>query len=210
MKIEAAYKYIKENILQGDWSREEAINVNNITKTLNISRTPVNKALRRLEQEGYITIVPQVGVFVKQPDPQEVYEKMLICATIDALMTSHAALTISEEKLAYLEELLYQMEDETLPYDQYAELNIEFHTVILHASGLKYMLEITKEYWDYLNYVSSPHDLFAGEARKRSHIEHWMIYNSLVERDSAMARSVMEKHMERVAKHVKKKMMALE
>ncbi|WP_226037537.1 GntR family transcriptional regulator [Aquibacillus saliphilus] len=203
MKIEVAYKYIKEQILTDAWGNDTALNINEIIKTLNISRTPVNKALRKLEHEGYLSIIPQVGVFVKQPDEKEVYEKMLVCATIDALMTSHAALKISEERLLYLEELLVKMEEPTLNYQEYAELNIEFHTVILHASELDYILDITREIWDYLHYVSSPYQLFSGESRKLSQTEHWMIYNSLKERDSNMARTIMEKHMERVAEKVK-------
>lgn len=205
MKQEQAYKYMKEQILESIWVTDTAININEITKELNISRTPVNKALRKLEHEGYLSIIPQVGVFVKRPNEQEVYEKMLVCATIDTLTTSHAALKISNEDLDYLEKLLYKMEDSQLSYQEYAKVNLEFHSIIIHASGLNYIIDIAKEIWDYLNYVTSPYDLFSGESRKQSQSEHWMIYHSLRERDPNMVKLVMEKHMNRVVQSVKKK-----
>ena len=61
MKKEKAYAYIKRLILDGKWDLEESINVNEITEHLQMSRTPIHKALTQLEQEGFLTIIPQVG-----------------------------------------------------------------------------------------------------------------------------------------------------
>ncbi len=92
MKIDHAYRYIKRQIIEGIWEPEKAINVNEITGKLNMSRTPVHKALSKLQQEGFLTVIPQVGVFVKRPDPEEVLERLLVCANLDALMAEQAAL----------------------------------------------------------------------------------------------------------------------
>lgn len=198
MKQAKAYKYIKKKILNRYWSTDQAIDVNRISNELNISRTPINKALRKLEHEGYLKIIPQVGVFVKEPDEQEVYEKMLVSSTLDALTTSQAALKITNDQLDYLQQLLYKMEDANLSFQEYRKLNVEFHTTIIHASELHHIIKISKELWDYLNYVTNPSDLFTGESREESQAEHWMLYFSLRRRDAELARRVMEKHMDRV------------
>ena len=101
MKIDKAYRYIKRLIIEGIWEPETSINVNEITEKLNMSRTPVHKALSKLEQEGFLTIIPQVGVFVKRPDPEEVLERLLVCANLDALMTEQAALYLNEEEFCF-------------------------------------------------------------------------------------------------------------
>lgn len=204
MKKEQAYKYIKQQILQGTWTTNKAINVNKVIEELKISRTPVNKALRQLENEGFLNIIPQVGVFVKQPDEREVYERLLVCAQLDSLMTGHAAMEINNQTLEKLEKTLIKMEDPNLSNEQYGEMNIMFHSQIIYSSGLQYMIDMTKQLWDYLNYVNSPNELFYHEVRKRSQIEHWMIYHSLQERDSDMAKKVMEKHMARVAEYFRR------
>ena len=203
MKKEAAYRFIKQHIMNGTWSTGSAININKVMKELDISRTPVNKALRQLESEGFLTIIPQVGVFIKRPDEQEVYERLLICVQLDAFMTGHAALTITEEKLNELEKTLEKMENPVLTNEEYGELNTSFHSTIIYASGLDYMINLTKQFWDYLNYVSNPSDFFFDEVRNRSQIEHWMIYQSLKDKDGEMAKKVMERHMSRVAETVK-------
>jgi DNA-binding GntR family transcriptional regulator len=199
MKIEKAYRYVKRQIIDGVWKPDTAINVNEISALLNISRTPINKALAKLEQEGFLSIIPQVGVFVKRPDPHDVLERLLVCANLDALMTEQAALKIKEEELAYMESLLTKMDNPDLSYDEYSSLNIEFHRAIYQASELTYTFNLAKQLWDYLNYVGNPDFLFSKERRKKSQTEHWMIYYSLKQKDSQMAKKLMEKHLHGVA-----------
>jgi DNA-binding GntR family transcriptional regulator len=205
MKIDKAYRYIKRQIIEGIWEPETAINVNDITGTLNMSRTPVHKALSKLEQEGFLSIIPQVGVFVKRPDPEEVLERLLVCANLDALMTEQAALNLTEDQFCLLEETLIKMDRLELSADEYASLNIDFHRIIYQASKLTYTFNLAKQLWDYLNFVGNPEELFTDERRKQSQIEHWIIFYSLRERDSKMAKRLMEKHMRRVAKLVGEK-----
>ena len=71
----------------------------------NISRTPIHKALSKLEQEGFIKIIPQVGVFVKRPDRHGVIERLLVCANLDALMTRTAAYNLTEEEFTNMENI---------------------------------------------------------------------------------------------------------
>ncbi|MGO4498913.1 GntR family transcriptional regulator [Paenibacillus sp. 2RAB27] len=205
MKIDKAYRYIKKLVTDGTWDPDTAINVNEITETLNISRTPIHKALSKLEDEGFLKIIPQVGVFVKKPDYDEVHERLLVCANLEYLMTEQAALKISDEQLAKLENLLVKMERPEMTNQNYANLNTEFHRTIYEASNLHFTLNFAKQFWDYLNYVGNPDILFVGEKRKKSQTEHWMIYYSLKDRNSKMAKSLMEMHNSRVASIVLEK-----
>src|SRR3954447_4654425 len=102
MKKEKAYAYIKRLILDGKWDLEESINVNEITEHLQMSRTPIHKALTQLEQEGFLTIIPQVGIFVRKPNKSDIIERILVCSNLDALLTEHAVPKINDEKISYL------------------------------------------------------------------------------------------------------------
>ncbi|MFJ7729209.1 GntR family transcriptional regulator [Neobacillus sp. NPDC097160] len=199
MKIDKAYRYIKRQIIEGKWEPEKAINVNELAEILNISRTPIHKALSKLEQEGFLTIIPQVGVFVKRPDPNEVIERLLVCANLDALMTEQAAFNLTEEDFRYMETTLLKMDHPGLSADEYSSLNIDFHRTIYVASKLTFTFDLANQLWDYLNFVANPEDLFTDERRKHSQTEHWIIFYSLKEKDSKMAKRLMEKHMRRVS-----------
>ncbi|TDL72498.1 GntR family transcriptional regulator [Rhodococcus qingshengii] len=202
MKIDQAYRYIKMQIIDGTWEPESAINVNEITAHLNISRTPVHKALAKLEQEGFLSIIPQVGVYVKRPEQSDVLERLLVCANLDALMTERAAFKLNEEELTYMRETLTMMDNPDISEDEYSALNIEFHRTIYEASKLTYALSLAKQLWDYLNYVGNPVVLFSKDRRKQSQTEHWMIYYSLKEKDSKLAKKLMERHLLRIAEAV--------
>lgn len=202
VKIDKAYRYIKRQMIEGVWEPETAINVNEISAKLEISRTPIHKALSKLEQEGFIKIIPQVGVFVKRPDPEEIIERLVVCANLDALMTEFGAYNLTEEEFTYMENTIKKMDDLEISSDEYSLLNIEFHRTIYEASRLDYTISLTKQLWDYLNYVGNPDNLFSQERRKQSQTEHWMIYYTLKERDGKTAKKLMERHMRRVAEAV--------
>ncbi|WP_428911724.1 GntR family transcriptional regulator [Niallia sp. Krafla_26] len=202
MKKEKAYAYIKRLIMDGKWDVEEPINVNEITEHLQMSRTPIHKALTQLQQEGFLTIIPQVGVFVKKPKKSEVMERILVCSNLDVLLAEQAVPRISEETIHDLEELLIKMDCSELSTQDYSILNIEFHSVIYAASELTYTMELTRQIWDYLQYIGNPDILFSSEKRKRSQREHWMIYQAIKDRDSHLAKILMEKHVRRISESV--------
>ncbi|WP_342430704.1 GntR family transcriptional regulator [Neobacillus sp. FSL H8-0543] len=199
MKKEKAYRYIKNQIMEEKWSTDTAINVNEIAVELNMSRTPIHKALSQLEQEGFLNIIPQVGVFVKKPDRKDVLERINICATLDALLAEQAAYNLKDEDFVYMEATLRKMDDPIISADDYSDLNIEFHKTIYDASGYSYTLNLTRQLWDYLTYVGSPDLLFIEGRRKRSQAEHWLIYFALKDRDHSLVKKLVEIHMRRVA-----------
>ena len=202
MKREKAYKYIKKLIVEGRFSEKQAIDIHSLARELEMSRTPIHKALSQLEQEGYLTITPQVGVFVKRPNHKDVHERLLVCAALEILMAEQAALNRNEKQLMNLLQIVEKMDEHNLLAAEYEDLNIEFHTQIYKASGLDYAFSLNKVNWDYLNYVRMSDDIFVGKSRQQSQIEHWMIYYALRDQDIILARDVMQKHLHRVIRVV--------
>jgi GntR family transcriptional regulator, rspAB operon transcriptional repressor len=205
LKKAKAYAYIKRLIMDGKWDLEESINVNEITEHLQMSRTPIHKALSQLEQEGFLNIIPQVGVFVRKPNKSDIMERILVCSNLDALLTEQAVPKISEGTIDYLEELLKKMDIPELTTEEYSTFNVEFHSVIYAASELTYTIELTKQIWDYLQYIGNPNDFFSQEKRERSQREHWMIYQSIKDRDCHLAKVLMGNHLRRISVSIEEK-----
>lgn len=59
-----AYDYIKKQIESGIWAEGTQVKELSVSEALGSSRTPVRKALRRLEDENYVIIKPNTGVYV--------------------------------------------------------------------------------------------------------------------------------------------------
>ena len=58
------YNTIRDKILSGDYQESEELKENTIAKELGVSRTPVREALRQLELEGLVSIIPNKGASV--------------------------------------------------------------------------------------------------------------------------------------------------
>ncbi|WKA53168.1 GntR family transcriptional regulator [Planococcus shixiaomingii] len=202
MKEEQAYKHIKNLIIQGKFTMKEAISINQLADQMDMSRTPVHRALAQLEREGYITITPQVGVFVRRPEHKEILERLQLCVAIDVFLAEQAARSITEFQLEELRGVLEKMENPELAAHLYEELNVKFHTIICRAANNDFAFRANKINWDYLNYVNISDELFKGGNREQSQAEHRMIYYALKDRDSKLTELLMKKHLMRVAQFI--------
>ena len=63
---------IREDILNGKYQANEELKEKNIGDDLGVSRTPVREALRQLELEGLVHIIPNKGAFVEGVTLQDV------------------------------------------------------------------------------------------------------------------------------------------
>lgn len=69
------YHRIREDILNGRYEPDEELREIAIGKSLGVSRTPVREALRQLELEDLVYIIPNKGAYVKgisQEDIQDI------------------------------------------------------------------------------------------------------------------------------------------
>lgn len=63
---EVAYQYIKEKIYTRQWLPQTHITEMNLSKELNISRTPIRRAFQRLEKDGYLDVQAYKGASVRE------------------------------------------------------------------------------------------------------------------------------------------------
>ena len=71
---------IQDQLTPGEWIREQAL-----ADKLKVSRTPLREALKMLELEGLIQLLPNRGAVVTELTVEEVEEKLLVLATLEAL-----------------------------------------------------------------------------------------------------------------------------
>ena len=72
-----AYEWIRDEIESGELEMGTPLPENQLAKEIGVSRTPIREALRSLEQDGYVKIIPQKGAFVSEislEDLKEIYD----------------------------------------------------------------------------------------------------------------------------------------
>lgn len=92
-----AYDYIKKQIETGKWAVGTQVKELTVSEALGSSRTPVRKALKRLEDEKYVIIKPNIGVYVLAK-PMEVKDRRDRIYYLEALL-QHIFYTLQLEEV---------------------------------------------------------------------------------------------------------------
>jgi len=196
-KRDQAYLFIKQLLLTRDAQPGDSLDINAIAQALGMSRTPVLEATALLEREGWLSVIPQVGVFVRIVPSYEVFQRLVARAALEGVLAQYATRSITTQTLQELENLLQDMEQPAIDELRYSELNRRFHALIHEAASMPIIQEMVNQLWDTLEYTGLAKQLFANRAPSLR--EHRAILTALQNRDPQTAREAAERHVLRVA-----------
>lgn len=136
--------HIRRDIVEGRWAPGERLPEPLLCKAFGISRTPLRDALKVLESEGLIELLPHVGAVVTDPTVPDVAEKMEILAALERLAAERVAETRPAAALAEIRRLHGGMKKAAAARDAatYYRLNDEFHRAIVVGSGNRSLVEM--------------------------------------------------------------------
>lgn len=77
------YDVLRAKILTAELRPGEALAEMRVAEQFGVSRTPVREVFRRLAEEGFLKIVPQVGTFVAPINLKVVYESQFVRETLE-------------------------------------------------------------------------------------------------------------------------------
>jgi DNA-binding GntR family transcriptional regulator len=154
-RSDAAYAHLKERLLEGDLAAGAKISVVEITRDLECSRVPVMEALKRLESEGFVRIVPQVGCRVVTPLPADVRDFFSLFAAVEGTVTRFAAARRSPAEAAEfdatcagIDAALRAAAPPGEPDPTYRRLNLLFHSHIHRMARAPVATAIASGLWD--------------------------------------------------------------
>ena len=183
--------------------REHRLDERQLSEELGVSRTPVREALCRLEQEGFVRMIPRRGAFVVRKSKREIIEMVIVWAALESMAARLATQRASDADLARLRQLFATFED-THPrarIDEYSEKNIDFHQTILALSQCQ-LLQITAE--NLFIHMRGIRARTIGEHNRadRSIIDHMHIIEALEQRDAEQAERLVRQHTLKLAEHI--------
>mgnify|MGYP004465655949 FL=1 len=187
---------IRENILSGKYQKDEELKEKTIGEELGVSRTPVREALRQLELEGLVTIVPNKGAYVvgiSQKDIKDIYE---IRCRLEGLCARWAAETITKEQLDELEENIFLSDFHAAKgnAEQLVELDNKFHEVLYTASNSRELRHVLS---DFHHYVQRVRMITLADSTRAvdSNNEHRKIVEALKKHDADLAEKLANQHI---------------
>ena len=133
------FNKLREDILEGHYREKDELKEAAISKELGVSRTPVREALRQLELEGLVSIIPNRGAYVNGITAKDIRDIYMIRSYLEGLCAKWACKYISEEQAEDLEEIIYLSEFHIQKehWEQIFELDNRFHLNLYKACGSK-------------------------------------------------------------------------
>ncbi|WP_180356067.1 GntR family transcriptional regulator [Aliirhizobium smilacinae] len=134
---ERAYNAIRKLLVEFQLKPEERINEMRLAKSLSISRTPIREALNRLASEGFVSLTPNRGFFVRSLSTEgliDLYElrSIIECAAF-RLMCERASDDEIDSLRSYWAGLVEGYRDQ--PPDDILAEDERFHVLIAELSG---------------------------------------------------------------------------
>ena len=130
------YNVLKDAILTGELKPGEHLVEEKICGQLGVSRSPFREALRRLEGDGLVSIIPRQGARVTELTRQDLADLSAVREALEGLASALAAVRITPEELDELDAFCDGMERSIVARDAPAilEFNSLYHRAVVRAS----------------------------------------------------------------------------
>lgn len=140
------YDYLQKQMRIGALEPGASMSVNTMIKELGISRTPLREALLILQEQGFVSILPQRGVRINTLDMTDVKDIYEILGGIEARVILSVFSKIGDTEISRMDELNSQIESALAQGNivKYNQANVDFHNVYLGLSDNQRLLRYVK------------------------------------------------------------------
>lgn len=194
---DVVFKTLRQAILTGELKPGERLMEIHLANRLGVSRTPIREAIRMLELEGLVTMIPRKGAEVSRISKQDISDVLEVRASLDALAVRLCCERITEEEMQKLEEATKAFSEAVALGDltAVAQADVDYHDIIVNASKNKRLFQMVfnlaeRAYRYRLEYIKD----------KSSHEnlikEHQEILDYIKKKDAANAEKAIIKHVQ--------------
>lgn len=191
------HERIRDAILKRLIKPGARIDQNQLADNLGVSIVPVREALKRLEVEGLVSIVPRRGAFVTEISLTHLDDLYYARALIEGEAVFQAVPKLRDEDFTVMGAMIEQMQAMTDANDVsgYITLNRKFHTHIYAALNNQHLMQIIQNLLDRselyrYRYMYTTRDVAVV------HQEHRAILDACIRRDPAAARYAAVQHIQ--------------
>ena len=186
---DVVFENLREAIVEGRLKPGQRLMEVQLAEQLGVSRTPVREAIRKLELEGLVVMLPRKGAYVAN---------MSLKDLIEGLAASLAAERITDEDIKKLESIVEEFKDGINESNVEALLrkDVEFHECIFKSTNNKKLHQLINSLWEQVyrfrvTYISD-YDSTVNIIE-----EHKMILDAIKRRDSKLAKKYAMEHIQK-------------
>lgn len=200
---DVVFNTLRQAILTGELKPGERLMEIHLANRLGVSRTPIREAIRKLELEGLVTMIPRRGAEVAQITEKSMSDVLEVRRAVDALCVELACDRITKDELAALKKACDSFEQAVKSKDvkKIAQADVALHDIIVTATGNKRLVQLvntlSEQMYRYrFEYIKdfSQHEKLVEE--------HRIIYDSIVNKDKKTACEAAKLHIDNQEKTI--------
>ena len=194
---DVVFKTLRQAILKGELEPGERLMEIQLAERLGVSRTPIREAIRKLELEGLVLMIPRRGAEVAKISEKNLRDVLEVRRSLEELAIDLACQRIQEEELETLREAQKEFAAAVAAGDamEIAQTDEKFHEIIYSGTGNQKLMQILSNlreqmYRYRLEYIK--------DANKRQIllVEHEQVLKALSLRHVQEARLAVREHID--------------
>lgn len=200
---DVVFNTLRQAILTGELKPGERLMEIHLADKLGVSRTPIREAIRKLELEGLVTMIPRRGAEVAQITEKSMNDVLEVRRALDALCVELACERITEEELVTLKAACDEFEAaiRTGEVKKIAQADVALHDIIVQATGNRRLIQLVNNLaeqmyryrFEYIKDISQ-HEMLVEE--------HRIIYESILNKDKETAAQAARTHIDNQEKAI--------
>lgn len=201
------YEFIKKEIITGKYKEGSIFDEQAVCRQLGVSRTPVREAVLKLNEEGYLVVMPRRGTIVSSISYTDIQSLYGLRRILEPEIAGIAARTMeSAEASAWRDYLLRQKENHGEPFPAYPlvqedsglwDADKAFHLALATATDNKYIIREIEKVMDLSMRIRVLSNVESIERKMCAIDEHIAIVDAVLAKDSEQAKRSMAYHLEK-------------
>lgn len=196
---DVVFQTLRSAILKGSILPGERLMEIHLADKLGVSRTPVREAIRMLEQEGLVVMIPRKGATVAEITVSELVDVLEIRMTLEELAMKRACRNVTPEwleKLEVAEQEFQKVIAENNDVEAWALADEKFHNVIYEMTGNRRLIQLLSNLREQM-YRYRMEYLKNRDAHESLVEEHKEIIRALKQKDEVVGIRTTDEHINR-------------
>ena len=194
---DVVFRTLRRAILKGELKPGERLMEVQLANRLGVSRTPVREAIRKLELEGLVTMIPRRGAEVAEITEKNMRDVLEVRRALEELAVKIACEKMTDEEIELLRQASKKFRD-TMYNDNLtaiAENDVEFHEIIYDATGNKRLIQILNNLREQM-YRYRLEYLKDTDSHEKLDGEHQAIYENIKNGDKEAVCAMVGQHID--------------
>lgn len=193
------FETLREAIMNGNLKPGERLMEVQLAQKLGVSRTPVREAIRKLELEGIITMIPRKGAYVAEVSLKDISEVLEVRAALEGLAAGLAAEKMLDSEIELLKEKASEFEEaaQEMKREDLIQLDVQIHEIIFKSTNNHALMNLVDGLREQVQRFRITY-LSSMQNAEEIIIEHRELINALIERNPEKAKIAAESHIKQI------------